>query len=153
MPTVRQKRKNNFGTVQWRNRHEVECSQNQIDENYRASNVDKTVAECIEQTKTQQKTKEKGDTNVGQGSGDGHDGLAPFLIAQVVRIERHGPGPTDDEATEKIRNDRQNERAEPLQMFQWVKCQSPGILGCVVALKIGGIAVRDLVNNDRHYQY
>ena len=139
--SVRKKRKNDFGTVQWRNRHEIECRQNQVYKNNRPDDCHESRIGCRERAEAQKQPEEKRETDICRRSGDGDESFAPALIAQIVRIERHRFGPADDKAAEKIRNDRQDERAKPFEVLERIECQSPGILGSVVALKIGSIAV------------
>src|SRR3989338_1734595 len=100
---LREKGEEELRAVQWRYGHEIENSQNEIDEDNNGSYLNKGRGGPPGRgPKAKQKPENQSERDVGKRAGPGHYRLRPAAGAQIVGIVRHGLGPADDKAAQKI---------------------------------------------------
>ena len=151
---LREKGEEELRAVQRRDGHEVKDRQNEVDEDDDGRNLDESRAGPPGRgPKAKQKPENQSERDVGKRAGPGHYRLRPVAGAQIVGIVRHGLGPADDKAAQKIWNGRHQYRADKVQVFDGIEGQSPLVTGRLVAQKAGCVAVGNLVNDDGHDEH
>src|SRR3989344_1991697 len=100
---LREKGEEELRAVQRRDGHEVKDRQNEVDEDDDGRNLDESRAGPPGRgPKAKQKPENQSERDVGKRAGPGHYRLRPVAGAQIVGIVRHGLGPADDKAAQKI---------------------------------------------------
>lgn len=85
---LRKKRVQDLGTIQWRQRHEVENSQNQVDQNSRLEQL-YHIYRYTRPHESQIKAGHNGDKDIRERAGKGYESLPKAAILEIIGVYRH----------------------------------------------------------------